>query len=143
MKKLLAGVLALLCVLSLMGCKEQGDVETLDDAGNSATKATAADWDLTSKGEYHLQETLTPDGFVLNLHDAFYTNSTEIAVKNNGDEAVTVYLYNETDRSTPALQLTLQAGETKSFSNLTSRFLYYLCFEPTASGGTIDVTISD
>lgn len=143
MKKLLAGVLALLCVLSLMGCKEQEDVETLDNAGNAANKATVADWDLTSKGEYHLQETLTPDGFVLNLHDSFYTNSTEITVKNNGDEEVTVYLYNETDRSTPALQLTLQAGDTKSFSNLTSRFLYYLCFGSTTSGSTIDVTISD
>lgn len=143
MKKLLAGMLALLCVLSLAGCKEQGAVETLDDAGESENKSIVAGWDLTSKGEYHLQETLTPDGFVLDLNDSFYTNSTQITVKNNGDESLTVYLYNENDRGNPALQLTLKAGETKSFSNLTSRFLYYLCFEPATSGTAIDVTISD
>lgn len=142
MKKLLAGMLALLCVLSLMGCKGQGGVETLDDNGKSETKNVVADWDLTSKGEYHLQ-VLTLDGFVLNLEDSFYTNSTQITVKNDGDESLTVYLYNENDRGNPALQLTLKAGETKAFTNLTSRFLYYLSFEPATSGSAIDVTISD
>lgn len=143
MKKLLAGVLVLLCALSLMGCKEQDPAETLDDAGEAENKKTVAGWDLTGKGEYHLLETLSSDQIVLDLNDSFYTNSTQITVKNNGDEALVVYLYNENDRGNAALQLTLQGGETKSFTNLTSRFLYYLCFEPANPDIAIDVTISD
>lgn len=143
MKKILAGLLVLLCVLSLMGCKEQGSVETLEDGGKSESKSAVAGWDLTGKGDCHLQENLSADEIVLDVEDSFYTNSTEITVKNNGDASLTVYLYNENDRGNVALQMTLKEGETKSFSNLTSRYLYYLCFEPATLGAAIDVIISD
>jgi len=72
----------------------------------------------------------------------FLTNSTEIKVVNKADSNVTVYLYDTLDKKNRAIgSFSLEAGECKKFTNLTSARNYRIGVESVEQEYAI--TISD
>ena len=76
------------------------------------------------------------------LRQAVGTNSTKITAANNSGAAVEVYLYYDGKPDSPIQQFTLNNKETKSFTNLTSRFAYSIGIAADIDT-QLDLTITD
>lgn len=66
------------------------------------------------------------NGDIFIAPDALYTNTTKISVTNNNDAEITAYLYSANDTDNAIQEMKVDAGKTKAFTVLTSRFLYYI-----------------
>ena len=71
-----------------------------------------------------------------------WTNSTKISIKNNSGTDVTVYLFSVENESTPILEMTLSKKEEKTFTNLSSQYIYYVRISADPSAN-VSVDISD
>lgn len=108
---------------------------------NSSPMANRDYYNLSEQGEIHVAGAIdSNNNFVQS--QKLWTNSTEISIKNNSGTDVTVYLFSVEDDRTPILEMTLSNKEVKAFTNLTSRFVYYIRISAVSSAH-VSVDISD
>lgn len=140
MKKILALLLVLACVLGLVGCKV---VCKSDDTTNKAenSNTTKADYDLSSNDAIQVTDTIEKDDIFI-VPQSFTTNSTEITVENKSGVDVDVFLYLDNDLNNPINQMTLSNGKKKSFTNLTSSIIYHIGLSADTST-QLDISIMD
>lgn len=110
-----------------------------DKAENSDT--TNADYDLSNNDAMQVTDTVEKDNVFI-VSQSLRTNSTEITVENKSGIDVDVFLYSEDDLTNPILQMTVNNGKSKSFTGLTSRFVYYIGFCADTST-QLDISITD
>ncbi len=161
MKKVLILILTVTIVFGLIGCTPN-DKTISDDDKNKLIYGPNYDpnadngeyvitdehltnneiyYDLSSDSPLEITDTIEKDK-VYFVDIPLYTNSTEITIQNQTDVAVTVYLYNKNDIEEPVLQMTVGSEDKEAFTNLTSRFVYYigvLADEPMQ----LDIVVSD
>ncbi len=135
MKKLMVFVLALVCVSFLFGCNKgaentnvpfETDMTKKTDHGATEDGFTSESYhDLGTDGAMTLSGSVE-NGDIFIAPDALYTNTTKISVTNNNDAEITAYLYSANDTDNAIQEMKVDAGKTKAFTGLTSRFLYYI-----------------
>ena len=114
MKKLMVFVLALVCVSFLFGCNKGAENTNVP-----------FETDMTKKTDHGATGSVE-NGDIFIAPDALYTNTTKISVTNNNDAEITAYLYSANDTDNAIQEMKVDAGKTKAFTGLTSRFLYYI-----------------
>ena len=139
MKKLIALVLALVCVLGLVGCGQQGQ-----DNDISENNTIASGVDLKENIGFEV----TADNADIQLAtDSFVTNTEQICVfaDNIATEIeIEIYLYNADDIETPIRTAKLSADEKSvTFTGLTSRFAYKVGASAEGIANAITLTITD
>ena len=129
MKKKLVAILLMAVVLMITGCGKSNSTEELADMSfedYSADISRLNDenyFDLNTNDLFKVDEEVSSDRIFV-LGEVFYTNSQAISVTNNSDSCIDVYLFQKDDLEQAIQQFTLDGKRSKSFSNLTSRFLY-------------------
>lgn len=96
---------------------------------------------LTGDGDLQITDTIN-SGDLFVVPQAMTTNREEITVKNNSGVEVVVYLFSDWNLDEVIREMKLSSGETKSFTGLTSRFLYNIGIH-TEETTQLDLTISD
>lgn len=139
----------LLCFLMLTGC--MNDVSGSKNAESDLNEEVvigapdASSWEnvhnLSADGSVKITDSIESKELFL-MSESVYTNSHKVSVTNNSGVDVVVYLYSASDLSDPVRQMTVNDGETESFSGLTSRFAYNIGVETTAST-SLNITIAD
>ena len=139
MKKLIALVLVVVCVVGLVGCSQQNG-----NKDESQNNASVFDVDLNEDVEFEVvadnsEIQLTADGFITN------TEKICVSASNLDDESkIEVYLYNGDDIETPIRTATLSANEKSiTFTGLSSRFAYRIGASVKDITETITLTITD
>ena len=139
MKKLIALVLALVCVVGLVGCGQQSDDNDISKNNSSVFGA-----ELNEDVEF---EVAADNSEIQHTTDSFITNTEKIcvSVSNLGDESkIEVYLYNADDIETPIRTATLYANEKSvTFTGLSSRFAYRIGASAEGITETVTLTITD
>lgn len=104
---------------------------------------------IDSQNFYNLteQEILHTEGDIDNSNtyiqsQELWTNSTEITIQNNNDVNITVELFSTENETNPILEMNLNGKEKKSFTNLSSQYIYYTRIS-SVSNSHIEVSISD
>ena len=82
-------------------------------------------FDLKTNNLFKVDEEVSSDRIFV-LEEAFFTNSHAISVTNNSDSCIDVYLFRKDGLDQAIQQFSLDGKSCKSFSNLTSRFLYQI-----------------
>lgn len=104
-------------------------------------KTNGTYYNLTEQGKIQVE------GLIDNNHSfvqsqMLWTNSTKISIKNNSGTDVTAYLFSAENESAPILEMTLSNKEEKAFTNLSSKYVYFMRIEADLSTN-ISVSISD
>ena len=118
-------------------CGLNTDVTNIGENSDSVK----ADYDLSDNDALQVSDSIVSEAIYI-VPQSLMTNSTEITVENKSGGDVDVFLYSEADLTNPILQMTVNNGKTKSFTGLTSRFVYYIGFGSDTSA-QLDVSISD
>ena len=137
MKKLIALVLALVCVLGLIGCGQKGQDNDISE-NNTIVSGVDLKEDISFE--------VTADNTDIQLAtDSFVTNTEQICVfADNLTIEVKIYLYNADDIETPIRTAKLSADENSvTFTGLTSRFAYKVGASAEGMADAITLTITD
>lgn len=144
MKKLMALVLALVCMLSLVGCatsaKKDGD-EVINSGGKSNISGTKL-----SDGEIIFE--LNPQIKEIQITDiSLITNTKVVTVTANNisdDMKIALYFYIAEDEINPIMYATLTAKDCSvDFTNLTSACAYKVGAEIKNGDNSATLTITD
>ena len=139
MKKYIALVLAVVCVLGLVGCGQQSDNNDISKNDLSVSGAN-----LNEDVNF---EVAADNSEIQHTTDSFVTNTEKIcvSVSNLGDESkIEVYLYNADDIETPIRTATLSANEkSTTFTGLSSRFAYRIGASVEDTTESITLLITD
>ena len=137
MKKLIALVLTLICVLGLIGCGQKGQDNDISE-NNTIVSGVDLKEDISFE--------VTADNTDIQLAtDSFVTNTEQICVfADNLTIEVKIYLYNADDIETPIRTAKLSADENSvTFTGLTSRFAYKVGASAEGMADAITLTITD
>ena len=97
-------------------------------------------YDLTSYFPCSVEGQTTENSIDL-IEFEFYTNSTEITIKNEAECDITVYLYDTCNKERRAIGIfTLEPAKRNTFTNLTAATTYYIGVEPTDKEYAITIT---
>ena len=139
MKKLIALVLALACVLGLVGCSQQGQ-----DNDISENNTLVSGVDLKEDIDFVVA---ADNADVQFAEDSFITNTEQICVSADNiatEIEIEIYLYNADDIETPIRTAKLSANEKSvTFTGLSSRFAYKVGAKVEGTTETITLKITD
>lgn len=98
-------------------------------------------YDLTNYVPYSINSENVSSAIEV-ISQEFTTNTTEISVKNNGSEALNIYLYDKDNPSNDFIgQFQLEAGHKEKFSMLSAASTYQIGVE--SANKQYSITISD
>ena len=143
MKQLIALVLALVCVLGLVGCNTtQNDIDKVSEAENTPKVSG----NKLSEGTVTFE--VNPEIEGVQIADiSILTNTTVITVIANDicdNTEIPLYLYNAEAQTNPILYATLTAkNNSVDFTNLTSACAYKVGAEIKNSEQSVTLTITD
>ena len=139
MKKLIALVLVLICVLGLVGCGQQSQ-----DNDISENNTLLSGEDLKEDIDF---EVAADNADVQLAEDSFITNTEQICVSADDlstEIEVEIYLYNADDIETPIRTAKLSATEKSvTFTGLSSRFAYKVGAKVADTTEAITLKITD
>ena len=143
MKKLIALVLALVCVLGLVGCNTtQNDIDKVSEAENSPNVSG----NKLSEGSVTFEVNPKIEGAQI-ADISIQTNTTMIrvtAANIAGDTEIPLFLYDAENPDNPILYATLTAKDNSvDFTNLTSACAYKIGAEINNSDQSVTLTITD
>lgn len=142
MKKLTYVFCALLVLTLMWGCAGPSDVDSATERPSSGNPAEETAYTLYFPDDEACkfrQDAAAEE--LIYLPEIIKTNTTEITVKNTGDIPFTCWLYYPDNPEELILTFTIDPGKKESFSNLTSRFEYGICFQ-SSEAGRIEAAIS-
>ena len=143
MKKMIALVLALVCVLGLVGCNTtQNDIDKVSEAENS----TNVSGNKLSEGSVTFEVNPKIEGAQI-ADISIRTNTTMIrvtAANIAGDTEIPLFLYDAENSDNPIMYATLTAKDNSvDFTNLTSACAYKVGAEIKNSNQSVTLTITD
>ena len=143
MKKLIALVLALVCVLGLVGCNTtQNDIDKVSEAENSSNVSG----NKLSEGAVTFEVNPKIEGAQI-ADISIQTNTTMIrvtAANIAGDTEIPLFLYDAENSDNPIMYATLTAKDNSvDFTNLTSACAYKIGAEIKNSDQSVTLTITD